>query len=678
MLPGRRPAVAVWTAVVVLPAFGWTTVRAFGADGWWATGRPLGAVVLLGAGGATLVGALLRESTRPARRPWPPARPTLPALTVGSVQLVLGTAVAVLAGCVDPSVGWAVVLAAAAAVVLATGVLTLLPPLAAAALVLGWTAAQVLHRDAFDPPVQLGLVAALLVVAHLLSRRPRTGWARPDAWVALAGVPGYAVGLALALQDAARPTASPGTDLTVAVAGLLLVATAVRLRRRRWLAEGLGWGGTVVLLVGAAYAGAGWPALTWALLGTAHTVLAAVVSRGTTRTVRQVIGALAALVAWVALLVWLAPGAGRGVDLTLAAGSLVLVVLAALVARAGLARSGVVVWGTTAAVLGLGAAGPLLTGAAPADGWQVVALVVAAAAVVVLDRRRGPDLAVGLLLVAAQLGLAAAQVGAGPAVGGLVGASAAGAVGLVLSRARPPVRRVATELGIGLLLLAALQIVLVGPGRTGAPAGPVLTAAVLAGAAVQCAAAGVAWRLLGLRLAAPVVAWTGWTVLVAGGLSGAGAGWYTVALGVALLSVVMLWRADLRRRDLAPNPPGLGALEVAALAFGALSSVVDAFTVGVLHAFVTVGIGIGAFGWGLATRVRRRLAAGAVLVLVGLVVAVGLPLVAVLPPWGGVGAWLTVAVVGLLAVGAATLLEKGRAAARTARERFGSLTAGWE
>lgn len=676
--PGRRPAVAVWTAVVVLPAFGWTTVRAVGPDGWWATGWPLGAVVLLGAGGAALVGALMSESARPARRPWPPARPTLPALTVGSVHLALGTTVAVLGGCVDPSAGWAIVLAAAAAVVLTVGVLTLLPPLAAATLVLGWTAAQVLHRDAFDPPVQLGLVAALLVVAHLLSRRPRTGWTRPDAWVALAGVPGYAVGLVLALQDAARPTASPWTDLTVTAAGLLLVATAVRLRRRRWLAEGLGWGGTVVLLVGAAYAGAGWPALTWALLGAAHTVLAAVVSRGTTRTVRQVIGALAALAAWVALLVWLAPGARPSVDLTLAVGALVLVVLAALVVRAGLARSWVVVWGTTTAVLGLGAAGPLLTGTAPADGWQVVALVVAAAAVVVLDRRRGPDLAVGLLLVAVQLGLVAARVGAGPAVGGLVGASAAGAVGLVLARARPPVRRVAAELGVGLLLLAALQLVLVGPGRTGVPAGPVLIAAVLAGAAVQCAAAGVAWRLLGLRLAAPVVAWTGWTVLVAGGLSGAGAGWYTVALGVALLAVVALWRADLRRRGLVPHPPGLGTLEIAAIAFCALSSVVDAVTVGVLHAFVTVGIGIGAFGWGLATRVRRRLAAGAVLVLVGLVVAVGLPLVAVLPPWGGVGAWLTVAVVGLLAVGAATLLEKGRAAARTARERFGTLTAGWE
>ena len=44
----------------------------------------------LGAGGATLVGALMSESARPVRRTWPPARPMLPAFTVGSVHLVSG------------------------------------------------------------------------------------------------------------------------------------------------------------------------------------------------------------------------------------------------------------------------------------------------------------------------------------------------------------------------------------------------------------------------------------------------------------------------------------------------------------------------------------------------------------------------------------------------------------
>ena len=69
----------------------------------------------------------------------------------------------------------------------------------------------------------------------------------------------------------------------------------------------------------------------------------------------------------------------------------------------------------------------------------------------------------------------------------------------------------------------------------------------------------------------------------------------------------------------------------------------------------------------------------AVLVVVAaLVVAAALPLVAVLPAWGGAGVWILVAVVGLLGVGAATLVEKGRLAARAARSCVGEWTAGWE
>ncbi|MBU4337619.1 MAG: hypothetical protein KJ548_13750, partial [Actinobacteria bacterium] len=323
--PGRRPVVAVWTAWWVLPAFAWTTVRALDPVGWWATAWPLAAAALIGVGGATVVGVLLLGSARPVRRPWPPDGPTVPALTAGGVSLVLGTAAAVLSGCLAPSTGWAVLIGGAAAVLLVAGVLTVLAPLLAAALVLVWVGAQVLHAGPFDATLQLGLVAALLASAQLVSRRPHTGWNRPDAWLALTAVPAYLVGLSLALDDAGQRPDDRVPQLAVAGAGLLLVATAVRLRRRPPLAEALGWAGTAVLLIGSALAGAGWPALTLALTGAAHTTLAAVVSRGTTRTVRQVVGAVAALGAWGALLTWISPGAGPGSDLTLGLGALTLI-----------------------------------------------------------------------------------------------------------------------------------------------------------------------------------------------------------------------------------------------------------------------------------------------------------------------------------------------------------------
>ncbi|MCG2802195.1 MAG: hypothetical protein L6311_08880 [Cellulomonas sp.] len=679
--PGRRPAVAVWTAWTVLPAFGWAVTRALHPAGWWAEPWPLVALALIVAGGATVVGTLVVDSPRPVRRR-PPGRAALPAMAAGSTHLALGTGVAVLGGCLDPSSGWAALIGVASAFVLAVGVLTLLAPLAAAALVLVWVGSQVLLGGPLDPAVQLVLVATVLVLAHLVSRRPHSGWTRPDAWLALTAVPAHLVGLTLALDQASRAPDDPGPQLAVAAGGLALIASAGRLRRRRTLAELLGWAGTAVLLLGSALAGAGWPTLTLALTAAAHTALAAFVSRGTARAVRQVVGAVAAIAAWACALAWLSPGLAAGTDLTLGLGAGILVLLAALVNRRGIDRSWVVVWGTAAGILGLVAIGPVLAGTAPADGWQVAALVAAAGALVVLDRRHGPDLGAVLLLAATQIGLLAAGTGHGPAIGVLVGASAAAAVSQVLTRAVPTARRAVTELGYGLLVLAAVQAALVAGDSSGAStsagSAAVPAAAVLAGLAVQSAATGVAWGALGLRLAAPVLGWSAWAVLVAHGLAGTGVGWYTVPLGAALLGVVGLWRLDLRRRGLAVNPPGLGALEVSGLGFCVLTSFVDAFTAGVLHALLVSGAGVAALLWGLVSHVRRRLYTGAVLTLAGLVVAVALPLVGILPPWGGAAAWLTLAGVGLLAVGAATLIEKGRTAARTARARLRSMTAGWE
>src|SRR5690606_25590527 len=70
--------------------------------------------------------------------------------------------------------------------------------------------------------------------------------------------------------------------------------------------------------------------------------------------------------------------------------------------------------------------------------------------------------------------------------------------------------------------------------------------------------------------------------------------------------------------------------------------------------------------------------AGATIVLAGLVVALVLPLLALVPAWQGAAAWIAVAVVGLLVVLVATFLERGRVALRSGRARLRAATAGWE
>jgi len=71
-------------------------------------------------------------------------------------------------------------------------------------------------------------------------------------------------------------------------------------------------------------------------------------------------------------------------------------------------------------------------------------------------------------------------------------------------------------------------------------------------------------------------------------------------------------------------------------------------------------------------------AAGVLVVGVAVVLVVAVPLVRMLPAWGGAGVWLLFAGVGLAAVLVATLLERGRTAVRGALGRVNELTAGWE
>ncbi|MBC7289867.1 MAG: hypothetical protein H5T83_00850, partial [Actinotalea sp.] len=69
---------------------------------------------------------------------------------------------------------------------------------------------------------------------------------------------------------------------------------------------------------------------------------------------------------------------------------------------------------------------------------------------------------------------------------------------------------------------------------------------------------------------------------------------------------------------------------------------------------------------------------GALVVVTGLVLMVAVPLVGLIPAWGGAGLWLLLAGLGVVAVVVATFLEKGRIAVRLTRARLEQATEDWE
>ena len=66
------------------------------------------------------------------------------------------------------------------------------------------------------------------------------------------------------------------------------------------------------------------------------------------------------------------------------------------------------------------------------------------------------------------------------------------------------------------------------------------------------------------------------------------------------------------------------------------------------------------------------------MILAGAVLLVAVPLVQLLPSWGGAGLWILIASIGILAVLVATFLEQGRTAIRAGLGRFSEETRQWE
>jgi hypothetical protein len=209
------------------------------------------------------------------------------------------------------------------------------------------------------------------------------------------------------------------------------------------------------------------------------------------------------------------------------------------------------------------------------------------------------------------------------------------------------------------------------------PTDTLLLVPALGAAAVQSGVAGIVLDRALLRMAAPVLACGAWLAFALEALDG-NPQWVTVPVGLAVLAVVGLWRRDRRRAGSTVNPPEVVGLEGVGVAFLVGSALVQSVTEALWYALVVSAVGLAVAGWGVLTRVRRRLVTGVALGILGVVVLVAVPLVHLLPAWEGAALWVLVGGVGLALVLVATMLERGRAAVRAGNRRLHALTQGWE
>ncbi|OIQ76513.1 hypothetical protein GALL_418020 [mine drainage metagenome] len=459
------------------------------------------------------------------------------------------------------------------------------------------------------------------------------------------------------------------------IVGLQLVAVAIRLRRRVVPAEVLGWAGTALITAGSARAGAVWLAASLLALCVVHTSLA-LVARARARAARQVIGALAGLGSW-----WAALAAGTWstqsrVEVTALAWAVLALVLAAVAARSRLDRSWVLVWGTTAAVVSAGATAVVLLAPADEVRWPIVVAlgcvaVGAAAGAAPVRASWLRDTSIGASLATLVVAWEVWRVPVPERIVALSVLTVGVSVATLLVRGRSRAwDRPLVDLGAGSAVLAVLL------GLSGGSGEWALVPAIAA-AAVQIATAGVILRRLSLQVLGPVLACIAWVLLMVD-VGAQAPQWYTTAVGLALVAVVSLWRRDRRGQGGQGATPEIVALDLLGVAFLVGAPMVQAFTANVGHAFVATGVGLGVAMWGVGTRVRRRVAAGAVVILSSLAVTVAVPLVRVLPAWGGAGTWIALAVTGMGAVLGASMLERARDAVTVTRTRIGEWTAGWE
>jgi hypothetical protein len=682
LTPARRRApVMTWSAWLALLPAAWLLAVEYSA--WFSSLAPEaafalalvsgGSVLLVGGAAADLRGRAWTATWRPQHE-W-----AVPPVVFGAVEVVAGTILAVVAAptsaAVSDLLAWVTIVAAGAT--LATALLARAGALAGLSTVLAWFATLRLAEPeiASRPWIPVILSLLLLVAAQALSLIPGDSppWARWDLPFLVAAAPVAATALVVA-EGLAAPA-------TFAAIGVQCLAVAIRLRHSPVPAAALGAMGTALVLLGAGRAGTGWLALALLALAACLTALAAT-SDGLDRTVTQIGGAMAGVAAWRVAGDWLGLNDQQAVDIeAVACGVIVLVGLWVLL-QTSLHGSWARVWGGAASLVAAVGAwdavasdGILRAGAGP-SWWVTTGLLVvgtglaAAARPLLLGWLRDVALAYGLGSVI--IGLLTAGVDrAGQVVAFSVATVVLAALSLSLGQRR------SAGVWSRPLVSAGTASTLLSLAAAFAGAPPMARVPALAAAAVTAAAAGVVLRLVQLQLASPVLAALAWIAFAVESLDG-NPQWITLPLGLATLVVVGLWRRDRLSRGERVATTEIITLERLGIAMLVGPALVQAVTETLAYALLAAAIGLGVAAWGAITRVRRRVAAGTLMVLASLLLLVGVPLANLLPSWEGAGLWILIATVGLAAVLVASMVERGKAAVYKGRARLTDITVDWE
>ena len=663
LAPSTRRPVDVWLAWAASAgmAFGLARIAGVGDDRLFAVG--------IGWGVAAVVGGLAADDALRGRRtagefvrtPW-----LVPAAMLG----VLGVGVGVGAGFEQPievHAPWLIGVGGACLVAawqLRLGAVSMLAWLSAGVGV-AELARQTLERDPWTAVVA-AIVPAVIGVA-LYRGEPgdlavERRWSLPALTAAHLATIG---GLALAVAEG---EIAP----TWLAAAALSLSFAAALRHPAWLIAAV-----ALALVGTYDLGPTWFAIALGVSATGSW-LAATKATGQLRRVLQGVG----VVFWAAAWVTTVEAAGWGDTEALRATAVVGALIALAAAGVVRARWVAVDWLLPAAVMAASAVvrsavGLHLAGPSVEDAWVLAAALGGSAIALALAAR--PAALDHLRDAAALVFLGAGAevlVGLDPTISVATGVAVATglaslAVALSLWRASRLtwVRAfaVAGVVAAGSAVTLALQV-----WPTRAP----LVAALLALAA-EALVAGLLVRQAQLLAAAPVLACAAWLVFASAALTGEPM-WFTVPSGVAVLSVLEVVRWDRRQRSQPPASPELVAVELLALAV-ILGVAPIQVVLGEPWAGVTgIGLGVAIAAWGVETRVRRRLWAGAGAVALCLVLLAVLPLVRNVPEIGGSALWLVLAGLGAMVVVAATTIERARPRLQSALHHLHERLEGWE
>lgn len=637
-------------------------------------GVPVGSLpeVVLGWGGALMVGGLVLDDVRSGRRaPGQGLRQAwlTPSVVLGAIAVPIGLAF-LFTGTREELGLWSLVGAAMyllVALLLRAGSVS---AVSYALLVVGvgaLTGWSVLDRPWVGAAWAAALVGASLVVAGV--KASRDPWVRWDLapLVIAHGVAAVALARSLDVEMV------PATWSSIGAVSLTLAA----LRRNPFWAVA----GAILVGVGAGAAGPGWLAL--ALAGySLVTAAVAIRSRGPLRLAMQATSVVLAAASWSQVVVWAGWSGSRTATLTAFLAAAVAVVTGAATRWARLpadwagSLGGLSVVGELA-VVGLWSAPS--SSLDPHTGAVLLALVTASLSAGAGLAAR--PLAAGALREACALLVPGAglllgygmELEPGPLTGWWAATAIAGTLwvlGLWSARPSSPWVRPLALLG------ASGSVVTIVVAASALPRRDLLEVA-LSVAGVQTAALGIALRRPEPLYLSPLLFCAAWLLFASEVLTGE-AQWFTVPIGIAVLSVVGIGRAARRRTGMPVTIPELLALEYVGMAFVVGDGLVESIVTSPVRGLFALAFGVCLAAWGALTKVRRRARFGAGAAVLAVALILGGPIARLVPGFTGPALWVMLAIAGVVLIAVATGLERGRAKVAEAIRRLDTLMEGWE